>query len=362
MLSMISLTMIVAAAQAASATPTTVPATPVVQIGIFSYGPDGATRGAAYETNLSSESFQYVAGCAIGGGNRPVPAEASDAWRLSGKVENLAAGEAVVQLEWQRIRADGIAVSAPGGSVQLTLHPGDRVPLDSVNRSATAQCPATTIGFEARYGPRSGPWRFRGAGQSGSSSGVSAGGSGGSAGAAAGGGVAAGTGAGAAGAVSGGVAANPQSKAVHMPKNQIPVAAEAQPIDVDLWLVRNAPGREESAVHQALSGVRGEAQFAFAPLSIETRGGTLNLQVTGSLRVTGDEAGARQLIFSTTRAVRFAPAAAGRDAPPVTKGRSVTTHAMPGPDDVLSFEMPALRVPNGAAAVPDQFSIRVRIR
>ena len=361
MLSMIPLTMIVLA-QATSGTTVHPSTEPIMQIGVFSYGPDGAVRAAAYKTDLAAESFQYVAGCALGGGNRPVPAEASDAWRLSGKVESLTADEAVVQLEWQRIRADGIAVSAPGGSVRLTLHPGDRVPLDSVNRSATAQCPAATIGFEARYGARSGASRIGGSGEP--SRGVSIGAPGGSAGASAGGGgAAAGNAAGTGGGTGGGIAPNPYSRAVHMPKNQGTAAADAQPIDVDLWLVRSAPGREESAVHQALSGVRGGAQFAFAPLTIETRGGTLSVQVAGSFRLTGDEPGARQLIFSTTRAVRFAPTGpAGRDAPPVTTGRSVTTHAMPGPDDVLSFEMPALRVPNGVAAVPDRFSIRVRIR
>ena len=36
--------------------------------------------------------------------------------------------------------------------------------------------------------------------------------------------------------------------------------------------------------------------------------------------------------------------------------------SMPGPDDVLSFELPALSAGHGHSAVPDRFSIRVRIR
>ena len=78
---------------------------PVLQVGVFSYGPDGKEQAAAYATTLDSESFQYIAGCEIGGGNRPVPDRATDAWRLSGKVETLTAEEAVVRIDWQRIRA-----------------------------------------------------------------------------------------------------------------------------------------------------------------------------------------------------------------------------------------------------------------
>lgn len=35
---------------------------------------------------------------------------------------------------------------------------------------------------------------------------------------------------------------------------------------------------------------------------------------------------------------------------------------MPGPDDVLSFELPPIRVPNSGVTLPDQFAVRVRIR
>lgn len=137
---------------------TTAPPTsaPVLQVGVFSYGPDGKEQAAAYATTLDSESLQYIAGCEIGGGNRPVPDRATDAWRVSGKVETLSAEEAVVRIDWQRVRAARAGTTSPGGSVQLTLHPGDRVPLDSANPDATAACGARTIGFEARFAPRPG--------------------------------------------------------------------------------------------------------------------------------------------------------------------------------------------------------------
>jgi hypothetical protein len=353
---------LVLAAQAVAGAPQKPPADPVIQIGIFSLRPDGTDQGAAYETSLTAESIQYVAGCAIGAGNRQAPDEATDAWRLSGKVMSISPEEAVVQLNWQRIRADGVAVNSPGASVQLTLHPGDRVPLDSVSRDATAQCPARTVSFEARYGVRPFAGLFNG--QVPRGGGITLGGGRVSSGTAGGGGATVHSGAGVGvGTGAGGGSGSGSGRAVHMPKIRVGPSSEARQFDADLWLVRSAPGRTEEAAHQALSGVRGSAQYAFAPVSIETPRGTMNLQVTGVVRVTTDEAGAPQLVFITMRRLKFAPAVGGsRDTLPSTIGSSTTTNPMPGPDDVLSFELPPLPAANGQPAVPDQFSIRVRIR
>jgi hypothetical protein len=368
MLVMAPMAMFVLVAQATAGAPPKPPSDRVVQVGVFSYGADGTDTAAAYETNLSAEvTTIYVAGCAVGAGNRPAPDRATDAWKVSGKVQTLNADEAVIQLDWQRIRTNGNPTTSPGGSVQLTLHPGDRVPLDSARPDAARDslapgsplfdCPARTIGFEARYGSGLGRW-VPGGGARGGGGGIGTGG--GRPGAGSGGGGAtirsgAGVGAGTGGGSDSG-------RAVHMPKVGSAESSDSRQFAVDLWLVRNAPGRKEEAVHQALNGVRGSAQFAFAPVSIETARGTVNLQVTGLLRVTTDESGARQLVFITTRSVRFAPAGgSNRDTPPSMTGTSTTANPMPGPDDVLSFEMPPLPVPNGGA-VPDQFEIRVRIR
>ena len=351
----------VLAAQAVAGAPQKPPADPVIQIGIFSLRPDGTDQGAAYETSLTAESIQYVAGCAIGAGNRQAPDEATDAWRLSGKVMSISPEEAIVQFNWQRIRADGVAVNSPGATVQLTLHPGDRVPLDSVSRDATAQCPARTVSFEARYGVR--PFAALFNSQVPRGGGMTIGGGRVSSGTAGGGGAAVQSGAGSVGTGVGGGSGSGSGRAVHMPKVRVGQGREARQFDADLWLVRSAPGRTDEAAHQTLSGVRGSAQYAFAPVSIETPRGTMNLQVTGVVRVTTEESGAPQLVFTTMRSLKFEPAAgASRDTLPSTTGSSTTTNPMPGPDDVLSFELPPLPAANGLPAVPDQFSIRVRIR
>src|SRR5262245_16225104 len=139
--------------QITSAPPTS---QPVLQVGVFSYGPDGKPQAAAYVTTLDTESLQYIAGCEFGGGNRPVPDRATDAWRVSGKLESLTAEEAVVRIDWQRIRARKTASTSPGGSVQLTLHPGDRVPLDSANPDPTPGCSLRAVSFEAKFEVRPG--------------------------------------------------------------------------------------------------------------------------------------------------------------------------------------------------------------
>jgi hypothetical protein len=349
-------------AQAATAAAPKPQTGPVLQIGVFSDAPDGQVRGAAYETSLSRESFQYVGGCVMGGGNRPVPASATDAWRISGSVLSQTPDEAVIQLDWQRVRANGIAVSSPGGSVQLTLHPGDRVPLDSVTLEGTPQCPAKTVGFEARFGPR--PFVFLGEGpgqlDSTRGGGISTGrGPGSGRGTAAGGAVV--TNRTEVGSVSKGGAGLRKAEGAG---SAGAIAIAAQEFSANLWLVRtDATGAEKREVNLQgliLEQVRGIATFAFSPFTIDTAAGPVNVQITGTLRITTDAG--PQLIFTTTRTVRYASSDRNRDSSASSSGSSTTRNPMPGPDDVLSFELPPLRLPNNAAGSQDQYSVRVRIR
>jgi hypothetical protein len=343
---------IVLAGQITSAPPTS---GPVLQVGVFSYAPDGKEQAAAYATTLDSESFQYIAGCEIGGGNRPVPDRATDAWRLSGKVETLTAGEAVVRIDWQRIRAARAGTTSPGGSVQLTLHPGDRVPLDSANPDATTACGARTIGFEARFGPRpgfmvgpNGPLRESPAitimRNSGSGSGVGAGSGSGS------------------GSGGGGFIAD----AMSVQKAGAASDANARTYTAELFLVRADKVHPEKPEFNLqgliLQNVRDKADFAFSPFAVETAGGPVNVQITGSLRGVAIEGGGSWLVFTTTRTVRYSSSGTTRDATSTSTGSSTTRNPMPGPDEVVSFELPPIRVPNSTTTVPDQYSVRVRIR
>ena len=345
---------------------------PVLQVGIFSYGPDGGPQAAAYATSLDGESFQYAAGCEIGGGNRPVPDRATDAWRVSGAVERITHEEAVVRVDWQRVRAAGVKVTSPGGSVELTLHSGDRVLLDSVTPEPAAGCGGRTIGFEARYAPR--PAWIRGPGGSLSESPAvtimrSGGGGGGTTGrSGSGGGYGAGAGAGAGGGPvsisgTGGARSGGGSPAARGGAGAAGAAAKGR--TAELFLVRADKSRPENPdfnmqglILQVGSDV---TEFAFSPFAVDTPGGPMNIRIAGTLRIATED-GLPQLAFTTTRSIQYSPSNSNGEATGTVKGSSSTKNPMPGPDDVLSFEMPPIRVPNSSATLPDQYSVRLRIR
>src|SRR3954453_7520271 len=257
-MSALSTVLLLVVAQAMTPSQRNAPSSPVLQVGVFSYGPDGKSQAAAYDTTLAAESFQYIAGCAIGGGNRPVPANATDAWRVSGKVESLTADEAVVRVDWQRTRAAGVAVTSPGGSTQLTLHPGDRVPLDTANPDPTVGCGGRTIGFEARFGPRPGFMVGPGGALSESPAVTIMRGLGG------GGTVGAGTASVSTNAHGGG-------GSVDAAKTQ----GVAKAFTADLWLVKTDRAHPDGEFNMQglVVNVRGTTEFAFSPFAIDTSAG-----------------------------------------------------------------------------------------
>ena len=327
---------------------------PIVQVGLFSYRDDGTVQGSAYDTEPSLSSVVYVNGslCQLGAGNRPQPATAADAWRFTGRIVSKTAEEAVMQLDWQRILVDGHATVAPGETVQLTLKAGDRLLLDSVLPRTQPSCGVASVGFEARYRQRFSEFpQLRE--QLKSRVGRAGGGTGGGAVAISGSGTASG------GVRTGRISAGPGTA----PGPDAASATRAVPgrmVSVNLWLVHSAPGRDDEVLHQVLSAPHEGAVFAFAPVNINGPGGPATVQVTGSFVVrTNAESGDQQLIFVTTRRVTRGTGQP-RDAADQA-GTSRIVNKMPGPDDVLSFEMPALRAIDGRPALPDRFSVRVRI-
>ena len=325
---------------------------PIVQVGLFSYRDDGTVQGSAYDTEPSLSSVVYASGslCQLGVGNRPQPATAADAWRFTGRIVSKTAEEAVMQLDWQRILEDGRVTVAPGETVQLTLKAGDRLLLDSVLPRTQLSCGVASVGFEARYRTRFS--EFPKLGEHLKSSGARAGVSISGGGTASGGGVRTGrisTGAGA-------VAGPDAGSAIR--------AVPGRMVSVNLWLVHSAPGREDEVLHQELRAPHEGAVFAFAPVTINGPGGPATVQVSGSFVVRqNQESGGQQLIFITSRRVTRGtgqPRDVQRDGSEY-EGSSRIVNSMPGPDDVLSFEMPPLRAISGRPALPDWFSLRVRI-
>jgi hypothetical protein len=329
---------------------------PIVQVGLFSYRADGTVQGSAYDNEPSLSSVVYVSGsfCQMGAGNGPLPASAADAWRFSGRVVSRTAEEAVVQVDWQRILENGGSTSTPGGSVQLTLKAGDQVLLDSLLPRTPTSCSIAGVNFEARYRPRFSDFpRLK---QPRVVSGARAGGGG------MGGGTGSGGGRGAAGTGSGavGISRGSGSPTTSGAGGGFRIIPGARMLAVNLWLVHSVPGREDEVLHQELRAPYEGAAFAFAPVTIDGPGGPASVQVTGSFAVpTNSETGNQHLVFMTSRRVTR-----GDDQPrdtADTAGSSRIVNVMPGPDAVLSFEMPPMRSINGRPAAPDRFSVRVRI-
>ena len=108
-----------------------------------------------------------------------------------------------------------------------------------------------------------------------------------------------------------------------------------------------------------LQKVQGTVPFAFTPFTIETAAGPIGVQINGSLQVTS-ERGSAELVFTAVRDVKYATSDSNRDL--TRTGSSTTRNPMPGPDEVLSFELPPIRMPNGNSTLSDQYSVRLRIR
>jgi hypothetical protein len=350
-----------------------------VQVGLFSYHADGTAAGSAFGTSDRLESTVFASGslCQLGAGFRDLPATAAHAWKFTGRVVSASADSAVVQLEWQRIMTQGADVSEAPTSVQLTLKAGDRVLLDSVAPQTTRGCSVTNAGFEARYVARASGLHHQfkpiarggGTGAAAASTGAGGGtgpGAGGGAGAATGGGsgvgggarVGAGAPADASSSSGGGARTVLESRAIAIQGQN----ADPDSLRVELWLVRSVPGMEDQTFYETLHATREGAMFAFAPVPVKTREGTVGVQVTGSFSVQGG-AGGDRLIFVIDRRLSYSGMTAQPRDRPREAGRSGRiTRPMPGPDEVLSFELPALEAEMGHSAIPDQFSIRVRIR
>jgi hypothetical protein len=287
-------------------------------------------------------------------------------------VVSATAESAVVQLEWQRIMNQGADVSEAPTSTQLTLKVGDRVLLDSVAPQTTRGCSVTNAGFEARYVARLAgmPHQFtpmaRGGG---TATGIGAGagaGAGGGFGAGSGGGTGPGGGAGVGAGAGAAVGSSGSGGGWRATGSRVIVqgeTADPESLRVELWLVHSAPGKpEDQTTYQALTSTREGAIFAFAPVSVTTPEGSVGVQITGSFAVQSGPAGDR-LVFQTARRLTYwttTGQSGGRAQEAEGVGRIV--RSMPGPDEVLSFELPALGTLRGHSAVPDRFSIRVRIR
>jgi hypothetical protein len=342
---------------AQTAAPQPDPPSLTVQVGLFAYRADGSNSGAATTGGVVVGPFEAnvyaTPSCGLGAGGKEPPASASSVWRVAGQIIEIGPDGAVVQVDWQRSKQNGEAAAGPAGSQRLTLQSGSPVTLDAVPGDA-GSCDVVRVALEARLAPRLAIGRGGGAGFVRAGAGAGAGTSGGGGGR--GGGTGSGTG------LSGGGGTGGSARTIGSGAGAGRAGAADAMFDVELWLVRQPPGGDEQVLRSQIRASGTGGQFAFPPMALATPRGELSVRVTGAFAVRSATAHTRQLTFSTRRAVTFTPAGSpARDRAPETTGTSDTTSPMPGPAEVLSFEMPPVRVPNGGPEVPDRFSVRVRI-
>ncbi len=328
------------------------PNDPIVQVGLYGYRSDGSIGSSAHDTAPDLSSIVYVNAqrCLMGAGNRPAPPDATDVWQFKGKVLSITPEQAVVQLDWRRTVANGLRIDGNESSQQLTLRLGESLQLDQAGVESKPGCPTVAVGFEARYASRF--WGIP-PGIVGASGG--------------GGRVAASPGSGPVTYNAGKVARGGSvgtSVAISQAGGEgggMVSAGGSGLFDVNLWLVRAVPGRPDEVTHSLLRMNESGASFSFAPIAVTTSRGEAIVQVTGTLAVVRGTSGEEQLVFSTNRRVGLtAPGQAPRDSAPDSSGTSRIINRMPGPEEVLSFEMPPITL-NGQQAAPDQLSVRLKI-
>ncbi len=322
---------------------------PIIFSGLFRIGHDGRVGGFAAQTGERAGAdlagVLYVSQCSGMGASDPgLPpsAFATDVWLMSGTVLELTDQGASLQVGWRRVRRDGQPESSPEQSLTLTLTRGERHTLESVALPASGSCEARNVSLDVVYASRQELTGMRTAvhGFAGTRGSAGAGSR---------------------------AASDPGSGSGAHVRRQGSASGAATPswaaekATADLWLVRSAPGRADETLHTVLQIMPVPVTYAFAPLTIQTAGGTVTVKVEGTIETGRMPDGERGLHFTATRSVTTVTAARpARDGKPVVEGSTKTTVTFPGPDEVLSFDMPPLRAPDGSTP-PDRLSIRLRV-
>ena len=252
------------------------------------YHPDGGVL--AETTTIASEAptIVHVYGrrslCDTASTGAIEPTDASFGWRVTSQTLRSSATETVVTVEWRRLWDRGQKIgNGPAGAVQLTLHPGDRIPLDHIpNPVASDECRAVGMGLDMTLSR---------------------------------------------------TAATPLPDSLLLPMGSIHDGAA--PLDADLWLVHLLPAGTTQAHYQRVRLTPAGGTFSFAPVSVSTPAGPVLVEVVGSFRRYRSPAGGEFLYLSMTRSVGGAPL------PNAITGGAGTVLALPGADEVLSVEIPS---------------------
>ena len=287
-----------APAQNASQAPATATATPpsnnwLVIVAAPVYQPDGAVAAETVNLPAAGAGLVHVFArrslCDPAVAGAAEPADAGYGWRIASQIVSRSEKDLVVSIDWRRVWDAGRKISnGPAGSAQLTLHPGDRIPLDHIaNTSPRADCRAVGLGLEVRLGR----------------------------------------------------ADQPRSP---VPPALLPIGATpggAKAAEAELWLLHTLPSGAEQVMHQKVRMERAGGKFSFAPATVSTANGDVRVELTGSIDRFSSPTGSEYMVVSMTRLVT------GESLPEA--GVSGTTASIVPfvPTDVVSFEIPGAAAP-----------------
>lgn len=218
----------------------------------------------------------------------PAPADATDGWKITVIERSKTTTQVTVGVTWFRMWERGRLVTAgSGGTSELTLQRGDRIPLDSITRpSQPGVCNGTVKSLELHVGG--------------------------------------------------------------LMISAAPPAADAPPdgsVDVELWMVHVTPAGAETVEHQVVRLSDGAAGFSFRGAPFDTSDGPVSLELAGQLRAVRREDGSRGFWAGLTRIVTRQSTAATAYA-----GATSATVGWLTPGDVQSFELPPVQLFAGRGA------------
>jgi hypothetical protein len=260
----------------------------VVVVAAPVYLPDGAVQTETMPLPVAGVGqvhlFSRKTLCAPAAVGPTEPADASFGWRVTSQIIARSDTEVVVSVDWRRLWDDGKKTrTGPGGTVQLTLHPGDRIPLDLIaNASPSAACRAVGMALEVKLA-RTTP-------------------------------------------------ASPPPSASMLPIGATPGGAKA--VNAELWLTHTSPGGTEQVLHQIVRLPEAGGRFSFPATGVTTRRGDLNVEFGGTIDRFRAPSAAEYIVLQMNRLVT------GEGLP--ASGLSATTSVvvpMPGEGEVPSFEL-----------------------
>jgi len=280
------------------AAPAKPPADFVVLVAAPVYQPDGAITAETVALPQTGAGLVHLFArrslCNPAVAGAAEPADALFGWRVASQVVNRTEREVVISIDWRRLWDDGRKVNnGPGATVQLTLHAGDRIPLDHITNSKPRQdCRAVGLGLEVRLAQAEG---------------------------------------------------SAPARTTLLPLGATPGGAKS--VDAELWLLHTLPSDIQQVVHQTVRLQTEGGRFTFAPTAVTTARGDVSVELSGSIdryrAPTGDEF----LLLSLTRRLK------GAGLPPEgIAGTTASVVPLPPPNDVLSFEMPGIARARGGGA------------